>query len=33
MCDTMIEVAVMVAKKEDLGVELAGYTGPTEETY
>ena len=33
MCVPIIEVAVMDAKEEDLGVYLASSTGPTEETH
>ena len=33
MCGPFIEVAVMAVKEEDLGVELASSTGPTEGTH
>ena len=33
MCGPIIEVAVMAVKEEDLGVHLASFTGPTEETH
>ena len=33
MCGTIIKVAVMAVKEDDLGVDLDSYTGPTEETY
>ena len=33
MCGPIIEVAVMAVKEEDLWIELAGSTGPTEETH
>ena len=32
MCGPIIGVAYMFVKEEDLGVDLASYTGPTEET-
>ena len=32
MCGPIIEVSVMAVKEEDLGVDLASSTGPTEET-
>ena len=33
MCGPIIEVAFMDVKEEDLGVNLARYTGPTEDTH
>ena len=33
MCGPIIKVAVMDVKEEDLGVDLASSTGPTEETH
>ena len=33
MCGPIIEVAVMDVKEEDLGVDIASSTGPTEETH
>ena len=33
MCGPIIEVAVMAVKEEDLGVDLASSTDPTEETH
>ena len=33
MCGPIIKVAVMAVKEEDLGVNLARSTGPTEETH
>ena len=33
MCGTIIEVSFMAVKYEDLGVNLASSTGPTEETH
>ena len=33
MCGPFIGVAVMAIKEEDLGVELASSTGPTEDTH
>ena len=33
MCGPFIEVAVMAIKEEDLGVDLASSTDPTEETH
>ena len=33
MCGPIIEVAVMAAKEEVMGVDLASSTGPTEDTH
>ena len=33
MCGSIIEVAFMAVKEEDLGGDLASSTGPTEETH
>ena len=33
MCGPITEVAVIAVKEEDLGVDLASSTGPTEETH
>ena len=33
MCGPIIEVAVMAVNEEDLGVDLASSTGPTEDTH
>ena len=33
ICGPLVEVAVMAVKEEDLGVELAISTGPTEDTH